>query len=199
MVGAGEQAESPSAMRRRGRSYVYVAVCSGPDALLKVGLSDDPLARWSGFHPRWFEAFDLDRSALVEVESRREAQALETALHRTLLEHNCPPPLTMRAQVGGGTEWYRGADAVAADFVREAHARGHVVHLPARAWFVDAVQRAGDRLVGLVEHGLRQHFDGMLSQAQRRALCDLIDAHRALDEDIDARLPPDIDELYRRD
>lgn len=185
-------------MRNSGRSYVYVAMCSGPEELLKIGLSDDPLARWSGFHPRWFEAFDLERSLLIEAETRRDAQALETALHRALVEHNCPPPLTMRAQVGGGTEWYRGADAAALQFVHEAKARGHAVHVPARAWFVAAVQRAGDKLVGLVEQGLRQSFDGSLSDAQRRALCDLIDAHRALDDEIDARLPADLDELYRR-
>lgn len=68
-----------------GRGFMYVAMCSGPEEMIKVGLSHDPLARWSAFHPRWFEAFDLDHSLLIETETRRDAQELETALHRRLV------------------------------------------------------------------------------------------------------------------
>src|SRR5687768_17791798 len=49
------------------------------------------------FRSRWFEAFDLEHSLLVETETRADAQALETALHRRLVEHACPAPLTFRA------------------------------------------------------------------------------------------------------
>jgi len=30
-------------------------------------MSHDPLARWSAFHPRWFEVFDLDHGLRVET------------------------------------------------------------------------------------------------------------------------------------
>jgi len=42
-----------------------VAACSGAEDILKVGLSHAPIARWSAFHRRWFEAFDLDQQEAV--------------------------------------------------------------------------------------------------------------------------------------
>ena len=63
-----------------GRAFLYVLVAAGPEDLLKIGLTHDPLARWSSFHPRWFEAFDVQHSMLIETDSRAEAQALETGL-----------------------------------------------------------------------------------------------------------------------
>ena len=128
-----------------GRGFVYVAVCSGPEDLLKVGLTHDPVTRWSAFHRRWFEAFDLDHSLLIQTETRRDAQTLETALHRLLREHNCPPPLTMRCQFGGGTEWYRGAYRVALEFAVAAARQGHVVHSPARPWIARATSLTSAR------------------------------------------------------
>jgi hypothetical protein len=180
----------------RGRCFVYVAACGGPEDLLKIGLSHDPLARWSAFHPRWFEAFDLDHGALVETETRGDAQRLETALHRRLVDHNCPAPLDMRQQAGGRTEWYRGAHRKALRWVEEAAESGHVVHVPARAWFAAAVLRRSDRLVSLLDQALRH--DHALDGLQCRALLDLVDAQAAFDDAFIARLAPGLVLLRER-
>lgn len=180
-----------------GRGFMYVAVCSGPEELIKVGLSHDPVARWSAFHPRWFEAFDLDQSLLIETETRREAQGLETALHRRLIEYNCPLPMTMRPQYGGETEWYRGAFLVAREFALEAAANGHVIHEPARTWFAHAMQRRSDSLFGLLDQALRHALDGEISATQRRALRNLVDSHAAFDPGLAARLPTDLAPLWK--
>ena len=175
-----------------GLGFVYVAVCAGPEDILKVGLSHDPVARWSAFHRRWFEAFDLDHSLLLQTETRRDAQALETALHRLLRDHNCPAPLTMRDQFGGGTEWYRGAYRTALEFAREAARQGHVLHPSTRAWFAHAMQGRADTLAGLLDQAVREMASGAMTPAQFDALNDLIDAHRAFDEDIPARFSTEL-------
>lgn len=180
-----------------GVGFVYVAACSGPEDILKVGLSHDPFARWSAFHRRWFEAFDLDQSLLIQTETRRDAQALETALHRLLREHNCPAPLTMRDQFGGATEWYRGAYGTALGFARAAAQQGHVLHSPARRWFESAVQARIDVLAGLLDQAGRDMANGVLSTAQLDALHDLIDMHRAFDAGIDARFSTELATLSR--
>lgn len=131
--------EAPNAMRttRPGPAFLYVLRMSGAEDLLKVGLSADPVARWSSFHRRWFEAFDLEHSLLVETGSRAEAQRLETTLHRALQAHGCPVPLTMRAFAGGATEWYRGPRLWPATSWRAARPMGSSctrmhAHTPAR-------------------------------------------------------------------
>ncbi|HEU0306490.1 MAG TPA: GIY-YIG nuclease family protein [Lysobacter sp.] len=180
-----------------GPGFVYVAVCSGPEDLLKVGLSHDPVARWSAFHRRWFEAFDLDQSLLIQTGTRREAQALETALHRLLRDHNCPAPLTMRCRFGGGTEWYRGACRSASEFARAAERQGHVLHAPARAWFARAMQGRADALAGLLDQAMRDMASGAMTPAQYDALNDLVDAHRAFDEDVATRFSAELAMLSR--
>ena len=180
-----------------GLGFVYVAVCAGPEDILKVGLSHDPVARWSAFHRRWFEAFDLDHSLLLQTETRRDAQALETAPHRLLRDHNCPAPLTMRDQFGGGTEWYRGAYRNALGFAREAARQGHVLHPSARAWFAHAMQGRTDTLAGLLDQAVRDMASGAMTPAQFDALNDLVDAHRAFDEDIPARFSTELATLSR--
>lgn len=181
-----------------GTGFVYVAACSGPEDILKVGLSHDPVARLSAFHRRWFEAFDLDQSLLIQTETRRDAQALETALHRLLREHNCPAPLTMRDQFGGATEWYRGAYRAALGFAHAAARQGHVVHAPARHWFETAVRSRTDVLVGLLDQAKRDLASGVMAPVQLDALHDLIDMHRMFDEGIDARFSEDLERLPRR-
>lgn len=189
-------AETPASYN--GTGFVYVAACSGPEDILKVGLSHDPVARWSAFHRRWFEAFDLDQSLLIQTETRRDAQALETALHRLLREHNCPAPLTMRDQFGGATEWYRGAHRAALEFAHAAARRGHVVHAPARCWFETAVRGRADVLVGLLDQAKCDLANGVMAPVQLDALHDLIDMHRMFDEGIDARFSADLARLPRR-
>lgn len=176
-------------MTYNGLAFVYVAMCSGPEDILKVGLSHDPVSRWSAFHRRWFEAFDLDHSLLIQTETRRDAQKLETALHRLLKEHNCVAPLTMRSQFGGDTEWYRGANRAVLDFARSASEMGYVVHQPARAWFSHAMAQRSDLLVTLVDQALDEATNGVLAPGQYEALNDLVDAHRAFDESVGDRLP----------
>lgn len=175
----------------RGRAFLYVLVASGPEDLLKVGMTHDPLARWSAFHPRWFEAFDLEHSLLVETETRQDAQALETQLHRALAAHHCPMPITMRGQAGGGTEWYRGAYAAARRFVASRQAEGFVTHLAASAWLKAAMHQQQDRLEGLLHQAHVDHAAGWLSPAQHQAMRDLVDAHLTLDPQIAARLSAD--------
>ena len=181
-----------------GRGFVYVAVCSGPEDILKVGLSHDPVARWSAFHRRWFEAFDLDHSLLIQAETRADAQALETALHRALREHNCPAPMTMRDSFGGGTEWYRGAYRRARDFADTAARAGHVLHAPARPWFARVIQGRVDVLAGLLGQGLRDLEDGAMTQAQCEALRDLVDAYRAFDAGVVERFDAELAALFGR-
>lgn len=179
-----------------GRGFMYVAVCSGPEDMLKVGLSIDPLARWSAFHPRWFEAFDLEHSLLVETETRRDAQQLETALHRQLIDHNCPQPMTMRTEFGGSTEWYRGAYVAAKEYARIAETRGYVVHAPARKWFAKSMESRVTNLFGVLDQAARIEMDEGLRPAQKQALRDLVDAHISFDKEVLARLPPNLSELW---
>lgn len=168
-----------------GRAFLYVLCLEGAEDLLKVGLSRDPLARWSAFHPRWFEAFDLERSLLVETETRRDAQALETRLHRALVAHGCPMPMTMRGQAGGETEWFRGAWAEVRRFVAALAEQGYVVHDPAGPWLATAMRGQQEVFAGLVQQAHADDSAGWLSAAQRGALQDLFDAHRALDPGFD--------------
>jgi hypothetical protein len=172
-----------------GRAFLYVLCLDGAEDLLKVGISQHPLARWSAFHPRWFEAFDLEHSLFVETETRRDAQALETRLHRALDAHRCPVPMTMREQAGGATEWYRGAHPVVRGFVEDLATQGYVVHRTAKPWLVAAMRERQDALVGLIEQAHADDNAGGLSAMQRRALRDLLDAHRALDPGIAATWP----------
>ncbi|MBS0225729.1 MAG: GIY-YIG nuclease family protein [Proteobacteria bacterium] len=176
----------------RGRAFLYALLASGPEDLLKVGMTHDPLARWSAFHPRWFEVFDLDHSLLVETETRSDAQELETRLHRMLEAYSCPMPITMRGQAGGATEWYRGAYAAVRRFVSEQAALGFVVHASAMPWLKAAMHQQQERLEGLLRQAYADHMAGWLAPAQQRALQDLIDAHRCMDPEVPARLPTDI-------
>ncbi|PNS09499.1 GIY-YIG nuclease family protein [Solilutibacter silvestris] len=176
----------------RGRAFLYILPASGPEDLLKVGMTHDPLARWSAFHPRWFEVFDLDHSLLVETETRSDAQGLETRLHRMLEAYSCPMPMTIRGQAGGATEWYRGAYAAVRRFVNEQAVQGFVVHTNAMPWLKAAMLQQQSRLDGLLRQAYADHTAGWLSPAQHRALQDLIDAHRCMDPDVSAHLSADI-------
>lgn len=173
-----------------GRAFLYVLAMAGPEDLLKVGMTRDPLGRWSAFHPRWFEVFDLDHSLLVETETRADAQVLETTLHRQLIDHQCPVPLTMRLAAGGSTEWYRGAYSATRHFVQECQQAGYVVHLQGRSTLAPAMQAARERLDGLVRQAFEDHCSGWLSPAQLQGIRDLVDAHHAFGADIDSLVSP---------
>ena len=173
-----------------GRCFLYVLAMSGPEDLLKVGMTHDPLARWSAFHPRWFEVFDLDHSLLVETETREDAQAIETTLHRHLSAHQCPVPLTMRLAAGGVTEWYRGAYSAARHFALEREQMGYRVHRRARSWLVPHMALASEQIPSVVHQAFEDHCSGFLSATQLDSIRNLLDAHRSFDADIDALVLP---------
>lgn len=181
------------------RAYLYLLALSGPEDLLKIGLTRDPLARWSAFHPRWFEEFDLERSQLVETETRSEAQALETRLHRSLRMHACPMPLTLRRAAGGETEWYRGADAPAQAFIRALAEQGFTVHAEARTVITAKMHAAREGLHALLQHAYTLHLDGMLGDDTRTSMRNWLDAHRAFGTQIEDFVPSEYIDALRFD
>lgn len=60
----------------------------------------------------------------MEFDSRREAQARETALHRQLRDWNAVQPITVPGVVAGKTEWYRGAYATLRATVADGTCQG---------------------------------------------------------------------------
>lgn len=170
--------ETSGAVEYVGRACLYVLALAGPEDILKVGFAADPLSRWAAFHPRWFDAFDLDASLLVDAESRRDARRLETRLHRLLAAHACPVPMTMRPRAGGASEWFRGAMVKARNFVHGLAADGFVVHDPARPLIADAMVNARPSVMELVQAALRAQQDGALGGAQLAAVHHWLDAHR---------------------
>lgn len=184
----------PSGKSYRGRGFLYVLLSSGPEDLLKVGMTHNPLERWSFFHPRWFKAFDLDHSLLVETETRADAQGLETSLHRALVAHQCPMPLTMFVGAGGATEWYRGAYSAARGFVDKCEIQGYVIHRQARAWLAPAMTEALGRLDGIVRHAFESHCAGVLTSAQTEKVRALVESHQDFGADIESMFPREIRE-----
>lgn len=182
---------------RNGPAFLYVLRTSGAEDLLKVGLTADPVARWSGFHRRWFEAFDLEHSLLVETESRRDAQRLETALHRALKEHGCPMPLSMRRFAGGATEWYRGAWPVARGFVARCGEEGFTVHMDARPHVAAALHAQRHVLASVLDQAARNERDGVLTPEEIGAVRDLADAYRAFGIDLADVVPADVLDALR--
>lgn len=167
-----------------GRAFLYVLCMDGPEDLLKVGISKNPLTRWCSFHPRWFEVFDLEHSFLIEAESRRDAQSLEAELHRALDAHRCPMPMTMRGWAGGGTEWYRGAYPTVRRLGKELSSQGYVVRDTARPWLTAALRAQQEMLISMIYQAHTDQRAGWLTPTQKQALQDLLDAHRALNPDV---------------
>lgn len=171
------------------RAWLYILVADGHEDMRKVGMTRDPLARWSAFHPRWYEIFDLEHSLLVGCESRRDAQTLETALHRALAGQRCPMPLNIRTSAAGTTEWYRGAYALTTRFAEHCAERGHPVHWDARPILAASLRAQADCLHGLLREGHQRLLDGWLHPAQCRALVDLVDGYCRFDAALASRLP----------
>lgn len=179
--------------------HLYIAVAAYED-LLKLGFSLDPLVRWQQLHPRWYEAFDLDRSLLVETETERDARDLELTLRRQLVPHNAPALLTARREAGGFTEWYRGALETLRGAARDLEARGHVVHGPARPWLRAALAARLESLYAWSEAMLSpDELDGLAGALRtQQAARDALDAFAALDLDVEPWLPPRVFDWYRR-
>lgn len=174
----------------RGRCFLYVFPCAYED-LCKLGFSRDPLDRLQALHPRWFEFFDLDRAFLVEAESVRDARDLELELGRPLALHNAPAPLVIRREAAGHTEWYRGAAAGLAAAARTLAARGHVVHASLRPWLRQALLARSDLLFSWTQALLSpDELEGLAGPTPaQRVVRDVLDAHAALDIDLEPLLP----------
>lgn len=122
------------------RAYVYVLPLSGSDDWLKLGRSNNPLRRAQQFSRRYYELFDLTQSCLVEVESVRDAVALERSLRVCLHDHKSVQPLLVQPSAGGKTKWLRGAHDRIREVVQSMGDSGYRVHVPAHTWFRDALQ-----------------------------------------------------------
>lgn len=171
------------------RAWLYVLVADGHEDLLKVGLTREPLQRWSAFHARWYEAFDLRHSLLVGCETRQDAQRLETALHRELAEQRCPMPLSVRVAAAGATEWYRGAYPRARRFVAQCATEGYPVVTDAHALLVAPMRAQAERLDGLLREAHQGLQEGWLTAPQGLALVNLVDGHCQFDPGLETRLP----------
>lgn len=177
--------------RSTGRCGVYVLVSAYEDQL-KVGQSRDLLARLQAFHPRWYEAFDLDASRLVDTETVRDARTLELSLKRRFVAHNAPPPLTIARAAGGHTEWFRGAASEVDAAVGALAAHGYAVHAPLRDWLRAALVARAPDLYAWAE----QAFDVVDARGEQvpavaaaARVRDVLDAFVALDVSVSPHLP----------
>ena len=171
-------------------AYIYLLPCAGAEDLAKIGMTVDPLGRWSAFSARWFEAFDLERALLVEAADRRDARRREARLHRAFAPQRCPMPLHLRAQFGGASEWFRGAYDHARAQLQRWCATGEVGPVDPGPLLAARMAEQAQRLHELLEQAYADACAGMLAPTQRRALRDLLAAHRHFDPGIEATLPP---------
>jgi len=162
-----------------GICYLYVLPTAYED-ILKLGIAKDPFARALAFSRRYFEFFDLSRSVLVEFDSRKQAQARETALHRRLRDWNAMQPITVPRAAAGKREWYRGAyDAVLAE-IEDDVAVGHVVHRPALSWWQARLCTERQALYEWVVQLTRDEAGSLSLRERRRRLADVLDAYAQL-------------------
>lgn len=195
----------PVRVARGGRCYLYVFPCAYED-LLKLGISRDPLDRIQAFSRRYFEFFDLQRGWLLETDSVREAQTLETRLRRSLRTLNAPAPLLVPGRAAGATEWYRGASSPLEEAREEFAAQGYTVHRPLEQWLrVGLEARRGDlyawaeRMLAAVddEPGDAQPV-GAEPPLPHRMLRDELDGYAAMGIPLDDVLPPAVADWYAR-
>ena len=188
----------PGRSPSRGRCYLYVLPCAYED-LLKLGYSRDPLERIQALHPRWYEAFDLDRGLFVETEAVRDARDLELEFRRALVLHNAPAPLAMRVEAAGVTEWYRGAFDQLATAAADLATRGYTLHAPARAWLRDALLARAPLLYAWTEAALPPESRDLPFGAVpvHRVVRDVLDGYAALGIDLAPHLPEPVRHWYR--
>jgi T5orf172 domain len=173
-------------------AFLYVLPCHGED-LLKLGFSRDLLARMQALHPRFYEFFDTESAFAVQTDTVREARALETRLGRALQLHGAPAPLTVTAQAGGHTEWYRGAYAQLHDAASNLHEQGYRLHRPLRPWLRARLQQSAELLYAWTSllDPLQLQARGAASRASpaQRRVADVLDAYRAEQIDLARWLP----------
>jgi hypothetical protein len=187
-------------------AYVYVLPLSGADDWLKLGRSNNPLRRAQQFGRRYYELFDLTQSFLVEVESVRDAVAVERSLRVCLRDHKSVQPLLVQPAAGGKTEWLRGAHGSLRLAVQALSDSGHRVHVPALAWFRDALQSRLSDLHPWTSSVWRacqldpySGIDVTLPDDVASLVRDHLDGFAALGLEIAAELPASVRRWYRRD
>jgi len=169
-----------------GICYLYVLPLAYED-ILKLGISRDPFARALAFSRRYYDFFDLSRSVLVEFDSRRQAQARETGLHRQLRDWNAAEPITVRRAAAGRREWYRGAyDTLLAQIENDGN-EGRVVHRPALPWWRARLRTERDRLYEWIPLLVRDESCPLRERQQQ--LTDILDAYARLDVPLKGAVP----------
>ena len=181
--------------RSGGRSLVYLLPCRDAD-LLKIGYSRTPLQRFETLHPRWFEYFDLDDGALLELERVGDARALERDFLVRFAAHRALAPFVVPASAAGHTEWHSGVHEAALERARVLCAEGGLVlHAPLRGWlraaFAARFERLHDWSRAMFEAVEYERFNPVEGTRGRhaRALRDALDACVALDLPLEGRLP----------
>lgn len=129
----------------RGRTYVYLLPCREQD-LVKLGFSRQPLVRMRSLHQRFFEVFDLERGLLLETDRLAVARRVERELIQHFGAERSPAPLTVAAQAGGYSEWFRGVfPEASAMLAKVAEREGFPLH-PLQAWVRDMFLAQADAL-----------------------------------------------------
>lgn len=195
----------PSRASGAGRCYLYVFPCAYED-LLKLGISRDPLDRIQAFSRRYFEFFDLRRGWLLETDSVREAQGMETRLRRSLRLLNTPAPLLVPGRAAGATEWYRGAYSLLEEARDGFAAQGYALHRPLEQWLRARLEARRGDLYTWTERMLcaadgepgDAHPAGTEPPLPHRVLRDALDGYAALGIPLDDALPPAVADWYAR-
>ena len=177
--------------------YLYVLPLAYEDQL-KLGISHDPLARAQAFSRRYYEFFDLSRSLLVEFDTRREAQARETELHRRLRDWNAVQPITVPGAAAGKTEWYRGAYVALKAAVEDDITGGRIVHAPAIAWWRTRLHEEREKLYEWASRLLHIDDTSLESGSGKALLVDTLDAYSSFGVPLDNVLPPEISQHAHR-
>jgi len=190
---AGTMDEPVWRIASRSRCYAYIVPCRDED-ILKIGFSRDPLTRFHTLHARYFEFFDLERGALIEMDYVRDARRVETMFKERFAEFRAPAPLVVPESAAGHTEWYRGIydDAIAnAEAIGVEY--GFRLHTPLRAWLRaelernDALYDWSSKAYEIIEY---EHFNAIEpSSGYARALRDALDAFEAVGLSLDDRVP----------
>ncbi|MBD8880764.1 GIY-YIG nuclease family protein [Rhodanobacter sp. 7MK24] len=165
--------------------------------ILKVGISHDPFARALAFSHRYYEFFDLSRSVLVEFDSRKQAQARETALHRRLREWNAMQPITVPRAAAGKREWYRGAYEMVLAQVETDEREGRTVHRPARSWWQARLCAEREKLYEWTIQLMRDEASPLSLHERRQRLADVLDAYAQLGVPLEGVLPRECHEYGR--
>lgn len=182
--------------RGGGRSLVYLLPCRDAD-LLKIGYSRTPLQRFETLHPRWFEYFDLDDGALLELERVGNARALERDFLVRFSAYRTIAPYAVPKAAAGHTEWHAGVRDTALERARAVCAEGGLaLHAPLRGWLraelgarIDRLHDWSRAMLEAVEYERFNPGGGAVPGRHARALRDVLDACLALDLPFEAVLP----------